>query len=469
MARDHRDEMQGREFSPQNQNSMSQQTPRREMDRFQSLSLHDTSQDDYMDIDGYGYVPEYNTSTEQGSEMDGYSDDIRRGLGGTSTPLKYDSDTDDDDMGLAHSNEQDLTGLDDSDHESTSFLAGILSPTELGARLAVGKQLLLPAPGDEVDSNAAEDHSGPHNDSVDYEFDTADTADTNRALTTAPSKHLSVFQDNVERLFFKQDAPPSNLQSLGSQAPSASTQGNNYHLNGVQVHHHHHYYFNPFESSQARQRRSVSAVSKTLSVKEIVKKQSNREVSGQLTHQKKNNNPISRHHDIIMPHPWDRRSSPQVRTVYVLSLYLQLLVNFVAFAFAAYIVYSVVSTIKHDIDEKLQQEASHRLIEMAACRRAYHENQCAPDTIVPAMEQACAHWQKCMNQDPFNGGGKISLVSAHILGMIINSLIEPLGFKVLVVAMSFTVVVFGCNFGFGYLRAKAYWGNRNMKPREEQR
>ena len=63
-----------------------------------------------------------------------------------------------------------------------------------------------------------------------------------------------------------------------------------------------------------------------------------------------------------------------------------------------------------------------------------------------------------MNQDPFSGGN-MSLVSAHTLGMIVNSLIEPLGFKVLVVVLSFTVVVFGCNFGFGYLRAKAYWGN----------
>ena len=428
------------------------------MDRFQSLSLHETLQDDYMDIDNYGYVPGDDSTYLQDAEIEGSSGDIHRGLGGSSTPLRYDSDTDEELEVAPGSDGQENSTFEGSDHESTSFLAGILSPTELGARLAVGKQLLLPAPGDDITAEGSEDETDRENqnDSVDYEFDTSKNA---TALAKVPPKNLSVFQDKVERLFFKQDSPVthsfgSQSQSLGNLGTQSVGSGNSYHLNGVQVHHHH-YYYNPFES-KIRQR-DTQLKSKKRQTSQISHSKST-PISSQVSQILKQETLQIPRHDIIMPHPWDRRSSPQVRTVYVLSLYLQLVVNMAAILLGAYIVYSIITTIKHDIGEKLQQEASHRLVEMAACRRAYHENQCDPETIVPAMEQACAHWQKCMNQDPFSGGN-MSLVSAHTLGMIVNSLIEPLGFKVLVVVLSFTVVVFGCNFGFGYLRAKAYWGN----------
>lgn len=431
------------------------------MDRFQSLSLHETLQDDYMDIDNYGYVPGDDSTYLQDAEFEGSSGDIHRGLGGSSTPLRYDSDTDEELEVAPGSDGQENSTFEGSDHESTSFLAGILSPTELGARLAVGKQLLLPAPGDDITAEGSEDETDRENqsDSVDYEFDTAKNA---TAVAKVPPKNLSVFQDKVERLFFKQDSPVQETHSFGSQSQSLGNlgtqsvgSGNSYHLNGVQVHHHH-YYYNPFESN-VRQR-DTQLKSKKRQTSQISHSKST-PISSQVSQILKPETLQIPRRDIIMPHPWDRRSSPQVRTVYVLSLYLQLVVNMAAILLGAYIVYSIITTIKHDIGEKLQQEASHRLVEMAACRRAYHENQCDPETIVPAMEQACAHWQKCMNQDPFSGGN-MSLVSAHTLGMIVNSLIEPLGFKVLVVVLSFTVVVFGCNFGFGYLRAKAYWGNR---------
>lgn len=428
------------------------------MDQFHSLSLHDASQDDYMDIDGHEYSTENEPSEMQDTSMEGVSGDIRRGLGGSSTPLRYDSDTDDEDTSFAGDGGAENSSFAGSDHDSTSFLAGILSPTEMGARLAVGNQLLLPAPGDEnkqEDCGGDPDAGNQKNTSVDYEFDTGNGT----ALTRVPPKNVSVFQNKVERLLFRHSEdlpspqlPPATLGSMGTMGSGGAPYqaANNYHLNGVQVHHHH-YYFNPFEGGLRKREKEKSPGSPRRKTDQV------RAVSASQKALSKSLVSHSVHHDIIMPHPWDRRSSPQVRTVYVLSLYLQLLVNLVACLFGVYIVYTITTTIKHDISEKMQQEASHRLVEMAACRRAYHENQCAPDTIVPAMERACAHWQKCMNQDPFSSGN-MSLVSAHTLGMILNSLVEPLGFKVLLVVLSFTVAVFGCNFGFGYLRARAYWG-----------
>lgn len=209
-----------------------------------------------MDIDNYGYVPGDDSTYLQDAEIEGSSGDIHRGLGGSSTPLRYDSDTDEELEVAPGSDGQENSTFEGSDHESTSFLAGILSPTELGARLAVGKQLLLPAPGDDITAEGSEDETDRENqnDSVDYEFDTSKNA---TALAKVPPKNLSVFQDKVERLFFKQDSPVthsfgSQSQSLGNLGTQSVGSGNSYHLNGVQVHHHH-YYYNPFES-KIRQR-----------------------------------------------------------------------------------------------------------------------------------------------------------------------------------------------------------------------
>jgi hypothetical protein len=62
-----------------------------------------------------------------------------------------------------------------------------------------------------------------------------------------------------------------------------------------------------------------------------------------------------------------------------------------------------------------------------------------------------------MHQNP-HGVGNTSSISAETIGMIINSLIEPLGFKFFMLTFGFVIVIFGWNFTFGYLRAKTYYG-----------
>lgn len=168
--------------------------------------------------------------------------------------------------------------------------------------------------------------------------------------------------------------------------------------------------------------------------------------------------------DVALPQPWQRHLSPHERVPYILSSYVQLLLNVAAAAFAAHLLYAMVTAVRRDIGHKTQQQVANTLSEIATCERMYRENHCAPETVVPAMEAQCNQWLKCINQDPFHGGGTVSIISAEHFGLVLNSLIEPLGIKFCAVVVGFTVAVFGCNFTFGYLRAKAYYGWHKERP-----
>lgn len=161
--------------------------------------------------------------------------------------------------------------------------------------------------------------------------------------------------------------------------------------------------------------------------------------------------------DVVLPSPWDSHLMPAEKAPYLFSLYLQLVINLSLSVYTGHLLVSIVRTIKQDVAYKLEKEANNLLVEIALCERSYYENNCQPESIVPALEKMCAHWEKCMNQDPFRGGNK-SLVSAHTIAMIVNLLIEPLSFKVLFVFASALLLVFVSNFAFGYIRAKTYYG-----------
>lgn len=79
------------------------------------------------------------------------------------------------------------------------------------------------------------------------------------------------------------------------------------------------------------------------------------------------------------------------------------------------------------------------LQEMAICSKEYLENRCAPNTRVPAMEKACSAWEKCMNRDPTVVGR--ARVSAETFAEIINSFIEPISYKTMVVPLKIIIIL----------------------------
>lgn len=158
-----------------------------------------------------------------------------------------------------------------------------------------------------------------------------------------------------------------------------------------------------------------------------------------------------------LPLPWENGSVPAERSAYVLSSYLQLLVNGAISVYGFHILWVVVRAIRQDVAHKLRVHATNRLVEIASCERSYRENNCSPEQMVPALEKMCAYWEKCKNQDP-HSPGNASSVGAYTLGLIVTSLVEPLSLKVLLVLSGAFVLVYLCNFAFGYVRARTYYG-----------
>lgn len=139
----------------------------------------------------------------------------------------------------------------------------------------------------------------------------------------------------------------------------------------------------------------------------------------------------------FLPPPW---AGP---TPYALASYLQVVGNTVAVVYGVHLVVSAVRAVRLDVAHEVALRAAAARIEAEICRRRWVENQClAP---VPAVEQMCAQWAHCMLRD----GRVWTTVAAHTLGLILNSLVEPMGLKVFFAG----ACVFACNVFFGYLRA----------------
>ncbi|AOA64951.1 Nucleus envelop protein [Komagataella phaffii CBS 7435] len=180
------------------------------------------------------------------------------------------------------------------------------------------------------------------------------------------------------------------------------------------------------------------------------------------------NNKYTTDNNEKLPLPWQPDSSPEDKTPYIITSCFQLLLNFTATVYCFSLIYGCIKTVKSDISAKMAQKVQELLVERAVCKRNWNENGCSPDRIVPALEQQCAAWEKCINKDPYSAAG-YSSISAETLGMIINSLLEPIGIKSFLFLLGSMAVLFLSNFSFGFLRAKSYYGwnyQHNRDPDE---
>lgn len=114
----------------------------------------------------------------------------------------------------------------------------------------------------------------------------------------------------------------------------------------------------------------------------------------------------------------------------IASQYLQLMFNLSLVMLLLYAVFCFYLTIRHDVDKKVSEFSATILAEMSLCQRKYVENRCIPGMRVPAMEASCERWDKCMTRDPAQVGR--ARVSAETFAEIINSFIEPISYKTMV-------------------------------------
>ena len=394
---------------------------------------------------------------------------------------------------------------DEESHESS---ISILSPTTLGAKLALNKPKLLMPPPTTSQNDVPSDHL------VDYEYD---ISKYNKNLSSFSSD--SDINSFINRKYDSEDPSDATEEyvfnpgngSFDTLAPEQSTPSNkqtffnrqNYPINNqmnglgmssgidqpfhnmhnafnrptVQIHHHHYYYGSepnspnkqntPKKEQEHQNLKYAVAQNQDLTQSSILMNQDTQVARSSEHSVQIAKNPLG--HNLMdprlhglsnqlyhLPLPWEKTASPVERIYYMLSSYLQLIVNFIAIIYIMFNVYTIIKSIKQDINHKIFIQSKNLLVEIESCRRQYSENHCFPDPV-PALERQCAYWEKCMNQNP-HGVGNTSSISAETIGMIINSLIEPLGLKFFMLAFGFVVVIFGCNFTFGYLRAKTYYG-----------
>lgn len=388
----------------------------------------------------------------------------------------------------------------DDEEESHHLLLDVFSPTNLGAQYALKQKLLMPPPSPPPATEETKGH--------DYEFDTSSVqvsrspafASVADRSTFDPAENVSFFQNDLQHDFQNNRigrlatsaSVPSHLnynnsmnrsyqyrrQMFPEQYQQFNSLAHEPEVASVQVHHHHYYYNqspehgsgnsfsdhgNSSSAAGAISRSSGFGGSRDYSGSRLVSR-NHRGVPSKLDSSSLDPSrleivphALQKHHGGILPLPWDANSVPAERVPYVLSSYLQFALNLVLSCYALHIVVGIVQTIRQDVAYRLESQANNLLVEIALCERSYQENHCSPDTIVPALEKMCAYWEKCMHQDPFKGGN-MSLVSAQIIGMVVNLLIEPLSLKFFLVSAGAITVVFSCNFAFGYVRAKTYYG-----------
>lgn len=388
--------------------------------------------------------------------------------------------------------------------EKEQEIPSILSPTSLGAYIATKPRLLLMAPP-EVNKPVATGY--------DFEFATSDMKQRNTSILQKSKLEEFLAKDDEEYVFDlvkgyvevpkggsdrnnRENRNDSNDMMENSMSRSYAYRQMNYllHGQGPTVHHHHYYSHpggvnsqgaNPTElgafnshagSAQAGIFNQQSKDSKSFNAQPDVMHNSLYPY-GQTLDTALQTSPFQNHfmsNSQIQPYqndrkvfyslppPWKSDIHPHERYPYILSSYLQLLINLLISGYGLQLVYSIIATIKKDIELNIAQQTYNLLLEIETCRKSWIENQCHPDTIVPLLQRQCDYWYECMNQKP-HLGGKIVATSAQTIGIIVNSLVEPLSFKFLLILVLCVLLVFGLNFIFGYVRAKMYYGETSSK------
>lgn len=115
---------------------------------------------------------------------------------------------------------------------------------------------------------------------------------------------------------------------------------------------------------------------------------------------------------------------------HILSYYAQFLLNLFIVIFIIYLIYNFWSTIRSDVNMKLREVILETESEIAACTREFKNNWCDRADRVPAMENVCNNWEKCMRQDPSQVGR--ARISAKTFADILNSFVESISIKAMV-------------------------------------
>lgn len=125
-------------------------------------------------------------------------------------------------------------------------------------------------------------------------------------------------------------------------------------------------------------------------------------------------------------------------TPYILSLYFQLVVNIILWSFMIYFIYLAITTIRSDINLKVDEFTIKVLDEIAKCSKEFSRNKCHLPDRPSIMDEECDQLERCQNQDPT----KIARlkVTIELIAEIINAFVNRLSYKSLFIMMSMLVI-----------------------------
>ncbi|CDF89193.1 ZYBA0S03-11342g1_1 [Zygosaccharomyces bailii CLIB 213] len=170
-----------------------------------------------------------------------------------------------------------------------------------------------------------------------------------------------------------------------------------------------------------------------------------------------------------LPVPWSAKCKPVSKGAYTFVSYLQLFLDF----FTVVVIFSFVTSLVRSLKSDIISSWNHRRLELEyesiACRNLYTTNECILGDK-PALQQQCQQWEQCMNRDNDVLFRARTTLGAQMFGEVINSFVEPIGWKALIVVMlGLAIWCFSSNFLLGYMRAKSYYGDATQQFLMQQR
>ena len=160
-----------------------------------------------------------------------------------------------------------------------------------------------------------------------------------------------------------------------------------------------------------------------------------------------------------LPVPWSSKSRPASKASYAFTTYLQMALNTLTVMIICSTITAFAKSVRTDIRATWEHQKLELDYESAKCKVQYLANHCADNEVVPALYDQCNEWARCMSRDNKIYFRARTSLGAKLFAEIVNSLIEPLGWKtLLVILLTLAIWCFSSNFVLGFMRAKSYYG-----------
>lgn len=136
---------------------------------------------------------------------------------------------------------------------------------------------------------------------------------------------------------------------------------------------------------------------------------------------------------------WRQYSSMFMELPALLHEWAHLIYNLFLLCVLAYFVSAVVMSLYSDYTMKFKEMQQMVIQENTDCRRHYSDNRCLPDTRVPAMQQQCQEWEKCMHRD--TKAIAATKISATVLAEILDTFVQTLSYKTILFIVVMLVLI----------------------------